>query len=67
MSSFNANDGIPAAADHWLLTDLLRGEWGFKGFVVSDWEGVQEVVDWVTPRTTWARLSPRSRRATTWR
>ncbi|PTX95382.1 beta-glucosidase [Spartobacteria bacterium LR76] len=46
MSAFNANDGIPAAADHWLLTDLLRGEWGFKGFVVSDWEGVQEVVDW---------------------
>lgn len=46
MSAFNANDGIPAAASKFLLTDLLRGEWGFTGFVVSDWEGVRETINW---------------------
>ena len=36
MSSFNEIDGVPATGNRWLLTDLLRKEWGFKGFVVSD-------------------------------
>ena len=36
MAAYNEIDGIPCAGNKWLLTDLLRGEWGFKGFVVSD-------------------------------
>ncbi|WP_320019505.1 beta-glucosidase BglX [Labilibaculum manganireducens] len=44
MSSFNDIDGVPATANKWLLTDLLRDEWGFKGFVVSDYNCIQELV-----------------------
>jgi beta-glucosidase-like glycosyl hydrolase len=40
MNSYSDVDGIPAAADHWLLTDLLRDEWGFAGTVVSDYWAV---------------------------
>jgi beta-glucosidase len=43
MASFNEIDGIPATANKWLLTDVLRKEWGFKGFVVSDYTGVSEM------------------------
>ena len=46
MSSFNTVDGIPSAANRLTLTDILRGEWGFKGFVVSDWGGVGETIQW---------------------
>jgi len=44
MTSFNEIDGIPATANKWLLTDVLRKEWGFNGFVVSDYTGVSEMV-----------------------
>ncbi|MCD2498422.1 glycoside hydrolase family 3 N-terminal domain-containing protein [Microbacterium nymphoidis] len=37
MNSYTETDRVPAAADRWLLTDLLRGEWGFEGTVVSDY------------------------------
>jgi beta-glucosidase-like glycosyl hydrolase len=40
MNSYSDVDGIPAGADHWLLTDLLREEWGFTGTVVSDYWAV---------------------------
>ncbi|MFD3377524.1 MULTISPECIES: glycoside hydrolase family 3 N-terminal domain-containing protein [unclassified Streptomyces] len=40
MNSYNEIDGIPAAANHWLLTDLLRGQLGFDGLVVSDYSAV---------------------------
>lgn len=43
MASFNEIDGIPATANKWLLTDVLRKEWGFEGFVVSDYTGVSEM------------------------
>src|SRR3954463_14460314 len=43
MSSFNEIDGIPATANKWLMTDVLRKEWGFDGFVVSDYTGVSEM------------------------
>jgi len=43
MSSFNEIDGIPATANKWLLTDLLRKQWGFKGLVVSDYTSVNEM------------------------
>lgn len=44
MSSFNEIDGIPASGNKWLLTDLLRKEWGFTGFVVSDYTSVNEMI-----------------------
>ena len=40
MASYNDVDGVPSHANHWLLTDVLRGEFGFTGLVVSDYEGV---------------------------
>ncbi|HMG09409.1 MAG TPA: beta-glucosidase BglX, partial [Mucilaginibacter sp.] len=43
MSSFNTIDGVPATANQWLLTDVLRKQWGFKGFVVSDYTSVNEM------------------------
>ncbi|GAC1526964.1 MAG: beta-glucosidase BglX [Sediminibacterium sp.] len=43
MSSFNEVDGVPATGNRWLLTDLLRRQWGFKGFVVSDYTSVNEM------------------------
>ncbi|RYZ33053.1 MAG: beta-glucosidase, partial [Sphingobacteriales bacterium] len=45
MSSFNEIDGIPATANKWLLTDLLRKQWGFKGFVVTDYTSINEMID----------------------
>lgn len=45
MSSFNEVDGIPATGNKWLLTSLLREEWGFNGFVVSDYTGVTEMTE----------------------
>ena len=44
MSSFNEIDGIPATGNQWLLTDLLRKQWGFGGFVVSDYTAVNEMI-----------------------
>jgi beta-glucosidase len=43
MASFNEVDSIPASANHWLLTDLLRKQWGFQGFVVSDYTAIMEM------------------------
>lgn len=45
MASFNDIDGIPATGNRWLLTDLLREQWGFDGFVVSDYTGVTEMIE----------------------
>ena len=44
MNSFNDLNGIPATANVHLLRDILKGEWGFKGFVVSDWGSVGEMI-----------------------
>jgi beta-glucosidase len=44
MASFNDVNGIPASANKYLLTDILRRRWGFDGFVVSDYTGVNEMV-----------------------
>jgi beta-glucosidase len=44
MASFNDINGTPATANRWLLTDLLRSTWGFQGFVVSDYTGINELV-----------------------
>ena len=45
MNSFNTLNGIPATADEYLQRDLLKGEWGFDGFVVSDWGSGIEMID----------------------
>lgn len=44
MTSFNDVDGVPASGNRFLMTDLLRGEWGFKGFVVTDFTSINEMV-----------------------
>jgi len=44
MASFNEISGVPSTGNHWLMTDLLRGEWGFQGFVVSDYTGDEEMI-----------------------
>ena len=44
MASFNEINGIPSHANDWLLTDVLRKYWGFRGMVVSDWSGVMELM-----------------------
>ncbi|MBD0276999.1 MAG: beta-glucosidase BglX [Flavisolibacter sp.] len=43
MSSFNEINGVPATANKWLMTDLLRKQWGFKGFVVTDYTAINEL------------------------
>jgi len=43
MSSFNEIGGVPSTANHWLLSSVLRDEWGFSGLVVSDWTSVKEL------------------------
>ena len=44
MASFNEIDGIPATANKWLMTDVLRKQWGFDGFVVTDFTGISEMI-----------------------
>ena len=44
MASFNELDGVPATANRHLLQDILRDEWGFRGFVVTDYTGINEMV-----------------------
>lgn len=45
MTSFNEINGIPSSANRWLLNDLLRKEWGFKGFIVTDYTSINEMVN----------------------
>ena len=45
MAAYNSLDGLPCSCNPWLLTDLLRGEWGFEGFVVSDYDSVIHILE----------------------
>ncbi len=45
MTAHNELNGIPCHSNDWLMTDVLRGEWGFKGFVVSDWMDIEHIHD----------------------
>ena len=45
MASFNEVDGVPATANRWLMTNVLRKQWGFNGFVVTDFTGISEMVE----------------------
>jgi beta-glucosidase len=44
MTSFNDVNGVPSSANAHLLRDVLRSDWGFRGFVVSDWESIREMI-----------------------
>ena len=43
MTSFSDLNGVPATGNRYILTDVLRGEWGFDGFVVSDWDSIRQL------------------------
>ena len=43
MSAFSDLNGVPASGNKWLMTDILRDEWHYKGFVVSDWESIKQL------------------------
>ena len=43
MNSFNLVDGIPAAANRWLMVDVLRDRWGFDGLLVTDYDVISEM------------------------
>ena len=45
MSSFNVVDGVPATANRWLLTEVLRGQWGYNGMVVTDYGSIGEILN----------------------
>lgn len=45
MTAFNDLDGVPSSGNRWLLTELLREEWGFDGMVVSDWKSMDEMIN----------------------
>ena len=45
MASFNEVDGIPATGNKWLQTEVLRNKWGFDGFIVTDYTGINEMVE----------------------
>jgi beta-glucosidase len=59
MTSFNELNGVPATANNYLLQDILRKEWGFKGMVVSDWQSIGEMIEhgYVADSVTAAKLS----------
>jgi len=44
MTSFNEVDGVPASGNKWLMTEILRNEWGFDGFVVTDYTAINEMI-----------------------
>jgi beta-glucosidase len=46
MNSFNELNGIPATADYYLQRELLKEEWNFNGYVVSDWASIRELINW---------------------
>ncbi len=45
MAAYTEIDGVPSSINHWLLTDILRGEWGFDGCVISDYDGISRMID----------------------
>ncbi|MFT3829358.1 MAG: glycoside hydrolase family 3 N-terminal domain-containing protein [Opitutaceae bacterium] len=44
MTGYQSMDGLPSSANRWLLTDVLKGEWGFRGVLVTDWDNVGRLV-----------------------
>ena len=52
MPSYNEIDGVPSHANRWLVEDVLRGEWGFRGFTVSDYFAIRELHESATNATS---------------
>ncbi|MEP7279601.1 MAG: glycoside hydrolase family 3 N-terminal domain-containing protein, partial [Bacteroidota bacterium] len=50
MTAFNDLDGTPASANSFLIRDVLKKEWKFEGFVVSDWNSIGEIMNWGTAK-----------------
>jgi beta-glucosidase len=46
MNSFNILNGVPATGNSFLLRDILKGKWGFDGFVITDWASIREMINW---------------------
>src|SRR5262245_33061497 len=63
MASYNEIDGVPSHANRWLLHDVLRDEWGFRGAVVSDYRGIEELADLHHVEPDWASAAVRALRA----
>lgn len=63
MASFNEVDGVPATANRWLMTDVLRKQWGFSGFVVTDFTGISE---WWNTESATCRPFPPVRSTPVW-
>src|SRR5262245_36113127 len=63
MASYNEIDGVPSHANRWLLEDVLRGEWGFRGAVVSDYRGIEELADLHHVEEDWTGAAVRALRA----
>ena len=59
MSAYNKINGTPSAQNKWLLTDILRDEWGFEGFVVSDWGAAYDQIQSITAGTDLTMPGPR--------
>ena len=66
MLGYQAIDGVPITVNEWLLSDVLRGEWGYEGMLITDWDNVGNLVreQRLLPRPR-PRRGGRSRRATT--
>lgn len=60
MAAYHEINGVPCHASEYILNDVLRGEWGFNGFVVSDWGGIERLVD---PHRTAANMKEAVRQA----
>jgi len=52
MNSFNTINGVPATGNSYLQRDILKGEWKYKGFVVSDWGSIKEMIPWGFAKNT---------------
>lgn len=46
MNSFNVLNGVPATGSSFLQRDILKGKWGFDGFVITDWASIREMIKW---------------------
>ncbi|MDR0380971.1 MAG: glycoside hydrolase family 3 C-terminal domain-containing protein, partial [Oscillospiraceae bacterium] len=68
MSSYNRPNGKYASANTWLLTDVLRGDWGFDGFVMTDWGGAHDIPtdNWVEAQNDLAMPSGNLTQVTNW-
>ncbi|MCR6643921.1 MAG: glycoside hydrolase family 3 C-terminal domain-containing protein [Terricaulis sp.] len=63
MASYNEIDGVPSHANDWLLKDVLRREWGFRGAVVSDYNAIEQLADLHQVEPDWPAAAIRALRA----